>query len=675
MIFNVKGQSLELIGGNIIAEGAVEFASFTLESDSSWDTFSKTVRFRHVSQEETYDVAGVVDGKVYYIPAEVLVRGSVFVSVLGVSGTTRISTTELAGFFVEGTVDSGKTPNVTENAYAQYVDMIREKCLEVEESLTVAEKCRDDAEGFAKSTADIEAEVKASAEACRDYASFCQKVSGEVSGAEQSMNSALEGVRDSVETLLSHDHSLSIAENERVAGENTRADNERMRELAESQRVLAEKERADAESERIAAERGRVAGEAERNSKLSELGGRVNSIADSLFFAADGIVGKIESQNIKIDDAVKKAPLKFGILGKCRQDGVPDRNNPVAIESVADAEGNIKITHRGKNFIKYPYDFTRVRTSGVLFEALDDGGVRISGETTDKKAMLEMQSSDYRLPAGHYIVSGGTAECGVFVYDNKLSDYIARSNGGDVEFTIDSERKICVRLYIFPKTVVEAAVIYPMIRYCGVNGTYSKWEEHEYALSLPAQLHSVEGACDRITLVDHGKNAYLEKNVEKYVADGTEAISLIKSEGDYNTFSIIRNDNKSAKLCNSYTNKGWCNYLPYTNKSSGECCWTQGNELFVKVASQEFADVPSVSAFLNKCFADGTPFEVVYLLQSTELSEYSWDDDISLMQEVNILSSDTGNIFIEYIKNTTTVYESIIDTLLSLDARVSLLEV
>ena len=97
MILTVKGQSLDLAGG-IIAEGSVEFASFTLECDSSWDGYSRTVRFRHTSQEDTYDVAGVVDGRAYYVPSEVLVRGSVFVSVLGTKGASQISTPSLRAF-------------------------------------------------------------------------------------------------------------------------------------------------------------------------------------------------------------------------------------------------------------------------------------------------------------------------------------------------------------------------------------------------------------------------------------------------------------------------------------------------------------------------------------------------------------------------------------------------
>jgi len=675
MIFNVKGQSLELVGSNVIAEGAVEFASFTLECDSSWDAFSKTVRFRHVSQEQTYDVAGVVDGKVYYIPAEVLVRGSVFVSILGVCGTNRISTTELAGFFVEGTVESGKTPEVTENAYAQYVDMVQGVRHEVEESLELAEKCRDESETFAKVSEQVADDVNKSAEACRDYASFCQRVSGEVSGAEQSMNTALEGVRDSVETLLSRDHSLSLSENERVASENSRAENERLRRSAESERVFAEKAREDAENERIAAERGRVAGESERNAKLDEAEKQVKSIADTLFFTAGAVVGKIHSQNVSVDDAVEKPPLKFGVSGKCSQDGIPSRSTPIEIETCG-KNGRVKIIHRGKNLIKFPYRYRSANTNcGITFVPLDDGGMLAYGETGESRGLVPITEIEKTISSGIYVVSGGTADCGVFVYDKSQKKYIAQSNGSAVVFEVKAETNIEVRIYVQPYTVLDEVVVYPMLRHFGTDDGFMMWDERVYYLTVPDELLSAGAVCDTLTVSEFGKESVFEKRVAKYTADGTEEVQLLESEGEYNLFSIVMRGGKSAQNHRKHDGWGFCNYLPYSSTYEGERCLARDNEIVLRLLADEFPDAPSVTAYLSKLYADGSPLEAVYTMKQPEVIEYSSDTDVELMRSVNMLSADSGEIFLEYIKDTTSIYESIIDTLVSLDARVSILEV
>lgn len=676
MIFNVKGQSLELVGSNIIAEGAVEFASFTLECDSRWDTFSKTVRFRHASQEETYDVAGVVDGKVYYIPAEVLVRGSVFVSVLGVSGTSRISTTELAGFFVEGTVGSGKTPEVTENAYAQYVDMVEGVKYEVEENASLAEKYRNEADELAQSAAASEEEVKRSAEYCREYAAFCQRVSAETSGAEQSMNEALEGVRDSVDRLLSHDHALSVSENERVSGENTRAENERLRRSAESDRVFAEKAREDAESGRIAAERGRVTGENERNARITQAENQVKNIADKLFFTAGAVVGKVESSIVSIDDAVEKPPLKLGVSGKCRQSTIPNRAAPVEIEACG-SDGKVKIIHHGKNLIKFPYLYSSVNVNfGITFDPLEDGGILAYGETGESRGLTPISVPDQTLAPGQYVVSGGTADCGVFVYDKGQKKYIAQSNGSDAVFEVKTETSIEVRIYVQPNTVLDEVVVYPMIRHFGTDDTFMLWEEREYSVNVPFELLSAGGVSDTLVISELGGVPRIEKRVAKYTADGTEEVSLIESDGEYSRFSVAMSEGCFAQNHRKHAEWGYCNYLPYSSSTSvGEYCFARNNELVLRLPTAEFPDTAAVTAFLTKVRADGTPFEVVYVMRTPEVYGCECDGDIQLMRSVNMLTAETGEIFLEYIKDTTTIYESIIDTLVSLDARVSLLEV
>ncbi|MBQ9976829.1 MAG: hypothetical protein IJP16_09985 [Clostridia bacterium] len=657
MILTVKGQSLDLEGG-IIAEGSVEFASFTLECDSSWDGYSRTVRFRHTSQEDTYDVAGVVDGRAYYVPSEVLVRGSVFVSVLGTKGASQISTTELAGFFVEGTVDSGKVPTVTENAYAQYVSQVNgiaEHCEELAE--TVVNACKE-AEEYAFNASSSEERCRESAVSCRDYATLCERVSAETSGAEQQMSIAVERVRDSVNALLSHDHSLSVAENERHASENERRASEETRKACESERESNEQKRASAEAERISAERGRVAGELERESRVAGLESEMALVSDKLFGSATAIVGKEEGTSVAISDAEKKPPLYFGVSGVTAQDGVPSIHTPVQLVGTE----SVRIHHYGKNYIPYPYAFSNASFNGVVFTANADGGVYVSGATSGSKATVELCESNFTLDAGRYVVSGGTSLCGVYVYSMDEGGYIARSNGGDAEFVLDTLTRIKVRLYIFSDTSLEQTV-YPMIRAFGTDNEYSLWKRKMYSRSISSPLYTG----DRIILSEYGGTARVERAMAEVTLNGDERLELYETDGEYSIYSVTLEKDAFSSECS-------CTHLPYSQNGDGECCWCEIDKLFFKVKTEDFPTASSFLAFVGKERDGGMPIKAVYTLLEPEVESI---DEIGLVLDAdfNRFICDKGVLTLEYIRDTNTVFEAIIDTLISLDARVSLLEV
>ena len=657
MILTVKGQSLDLAGG-IIAEGSVEFASFTLECDSSWDGYSRTVRFRHTSQEDTYDVAGVVDGRAYYVPSEVLVRGSVFVSVLGTKGASQISTTELAGFFVEGTVDSGKVPTVTENAYAQYVSRVNgvlERCEELSE--TSANACKE-AEEYALDASSSEEKCRESAVSCRDYATLCERVSAETSGAEQQMNIAVERVRDSVNALLSRDHSLSVSENERHASENERRESEDTRNAQESERESNEQKRASAEAERISAERGRVAGELERESRVVGLESEMAFVSDKLFRSATAIVGREEGESVVLCDAEKKPPLAFAVNGATVQNGVPSIQTPVQLVGTQ----SVKLHHYGKNYIPYPYVFSNASFNGVVFTANGDGGVYVSGRTVGSKATVELCESNFTLDAGRYVVSGGTSLCGVYVYSMDDGGYIARSNGGDAEFVLDTLTRIRVRLYIFSDTELEQTV-YPMVRAWGTDNEYSLWKKRIYSRSISSPLYTG----DKAVLSEHGSVARIERAMTEVTLNGDERLELYDTEGEYSVYYIILEKDAYPSECS-------CTHFPYSQNGDGECCWCDGEKLFFKVKTEDFPTASSFMAFVGKERDDGMPIKAVYTLLEPETEPL---DEIGLVLDAdfNRFVCEQGVITLDYVRDTNTVFEAIIDTLISLDARVSLLEV
>ena len=97
MILEVTKQKLRVNGE--VTEGAINYATFELHCDKSWEDFIKTVRF--ATEDGIYDISDVETCRAYYSPHEVLLEGKVWVGVVGVSGENRVATTEKASFYVK----------------------------------------------------------------------------------------------------------------------------------------------------------------------------------------------------------------------------------------------------------------------------------------------------------------------------------------------------------------------------------------------------------------------------------------------------------------------------------------------------------------------------------------------------------------------------------------------
>lgn len=143
----VKNQSLGL-SEEVIAENSAEFAVFSASFSSEWDGFEKTVRFRHAEGNTVYDVANVTENGEYFIPSEVLHRGRVYVSCVGVKGAGSIATSTRESFEVKGSLitSEGTVPTVTPNAYAQYVALVKDRADEVNDAAERAQKYANEAQ-------------------------------------------------------------------------------------------------------------------------------------------------------------------------------------------------------------------------------------------------------------------------------------------------------------------------------------------------------------------------------------------------------------------------------------------------------------------------------------------------------------------------------------------------
>ncbi len=681
MKFEVNGQSLKLVEGATVAEGAVEFASFSISCDSSWNGYSKCVRFRHAGSEDIWDVAGVQDGKVYYIPTEVLIKGSVFVSVLGVKGNERISTTELAGFFVEGSLDNGKTPKVTPDAYAQYVSIVTESADEAVESRDRALLAMRVCEGLAGDMTVVQDSVLESEKKCQNYAVLCESSYSAVTGAEASMQSAVESVRESAQKLVNKNSELSNAENTRVANEEKRKNNENSRKSAETERVFAEENRELSEAGRVMAEKTRVLADKEREERLLSVEEKTALAMQSLLKKASAVKGVVDSKKVLVDDAAGDMPFKISVRGESNLSADMSKETPPEILSVGE-EGKITLAHQGKNLFAIHTTLKSPTTvDGITFTPMEDGGVAVFGISGVTDRSTSISSSKFTLPAGEYILSGGMAKHGIRIIDAKTSSVLFYSLASPTTFTLEEEREVKVQVYLLKDNAAKNSVLYPMLRYTGTNSDFVCDFLNSTSVTLKKSLNGFSGidgkVYDEVVFFDKIGGARLVRRCGVETLDGGENIELIENGEDFNVFALTSDKFIRAKKLLEYRfeNMGVCNAFPYTDKGEGECVWMSEDKVYLKLLSSEFPDTIDVKNYLSEKYINSCPVKIVHALEEETVEMLTIDFEPILEQGVNLVFASDGKTVLEYTKDTTLLFETIIDSLLQLDARVSLLEV
>ncbi len=269
MVIHIKGQDLK-IENSFIAEGAIKYATFEIRSDKSWRKFNKTVSFLHKTTNLRVDLPDIEEGKVYYFPRDILKSGEVEVAVFGVFCDTLI-TTNKKSFTVEKSIEDGKTPEITENAYLKFVNDVllhRKSCEKSEKKIREMEKnCLD-----AKSTS------LDSLEKSRLALDKSTKTLEKISGAVDAMGLALKGVKEREEELLSENSFLIRSEELRKVGEKERSLNEEIRQKSEYERQKTEEERKESELSRVNAEKLRALCEIQRAEKIADITSRLNAV-------------------------------------------------------------------------------------------------------------------------------------------------------------------------------------------------------------------------------------------------------------------------------------------------------------------------------------------------------------------------------------------------------------
>ncbi len=271
MKLTVTKQKL-VLDKDVIAEGAVNYATFQLNCDDSWKGLVKTVRFTADNGINVYDVPQVEDSKIYYIPNEVLVKGKASVGVIGVSEQI-ILTTSIAYFEVEEALDCGRTPSVTNDAYVKYVKEVTAHKKAAEDAKKVSLECleksqklKSEAEKF--SALALESERKA------------QKILEEVSCILDAVGVSYRDIMNISSMLSDINGSLKVSESRRENREKTRMFSESRRDEAEASRRASETEREAAEARRMAAENLRALCESERVKRFADIETRLNFLEE-----------------------------------------------------------------------------------------------------------------------------------------------------------------------------------------------------------------------------------------------------------------------------------------------------------------------------------------------------------------------------------------------------------
>lgn len=331
MILKVTKQKLEL-DSDIIAEGAINYATFELQCDISWRDFSKTVRF--VKNGKVYDLSDVEEGRSYYLPHVILNEGTVWVGVVGVSDGNRVATTEKAEFHVKGAIESGNTPVLPPDAYAKYVNEVttHRKRAEMAEqiSLECLKKCErlmSESENFTS----IALSAKGRAE----------EILKEASGILDAVGMAFRDIREIEEALSSVNSRYSTAEQQRDKCEKARAFTENKRALSEDERRQRETEREAAEIRRNIAEQVRSLNDARRDDRLNTMETRLAELEAREPILTTCISAVASGENELVLDAFS-LPESITIYGATTRDG--------KLHGVGE-EGFVTVTSDGSSII------------------------------------------------------------------------------------------------------------------------------------------------------------------------------------------------------------------------------------------------------------------------------------------------------------------------------------
>ena len=233
--------------------------------------------------------------------------------------------------------------------------------------------------------------------------------------------------------------------------------------------------------------------------------------------------------------------------------GVSANNVQGAIDEVSRTLGYTV----SKNYIRYPYDDSRVNTTGTsegLSYGVDNKGiVTLNGTSKLEHGFVLNNSKTLILPKGTYIVSGcpsggsnTTYSIRIWTYDDDDNViYVAENFGGETTFTLEKETALGVQIRCWAVGVVFDNVVFkPMISKEGgeyepyVEDLDTKLKHYDYLdikdkITVNTANCNLHGAC-----VKNG-NVYIWGYALKQSASNSYHLFTIESSKYYPPFSPI----------------------------------------------------------------------------------------------------------------------------------------
>lgn len=424
MVIHIKGQDLK-IEKPVIAEGALKYATFEVRSDKSWKKFNKTVSFLHKETKARIDLPDIEEGKVYYLPENILKSGEVEVAVFGVFQDTFITTSKKS-FTVEKSIEDGIAPKITESAYLKFVNDVlryRKNCEKSEKNIKEMEKnCLEIKEISLNS-------IKES----KNALDKSEKTLEKISGAVDAMGLALKGVKEREEKLLNENSSLIRSEELRTVGEKERIYNEKVRENEEYKRQKNEEERRESELVRMNAEKLRVLMDNDREKKLVDITERLNLIENKNNVCdtfEETVIGEnsltfdkeVPVSEISITSMLDEKPLMFQLNGEEYSLDLM-RAGEIADEFILNDEGAYIIR----------------RTSTLTLDGSEDI-IEDDNEGERKLYIIPMMT-----PFAHPDFSSNSGQSTYFTYGKRETTDCVFVSGGFVFLYLSSENKFEVK--------------------------------------------------------------------------------------------------------------------------------------------------------------------------------------------------------------------------------------
>lgn len=344
------------------------------------------------------------------------------------------------------------------------------------------------------------------------------------------------------------------------------------------------------------------------------------------------------------------------------------KNVPLAVCPYAQIDEVGGMTRRCENLIRYPYVSSSTTISGVTITILSDGGISVSGTSTESVNFGLWYPIKGEFATGTYTISGGTSDITILArkYNSSGSNVSwIDSMGSAKSGTLTAGEYVAgINMYISSGKTVNATV-YPMFNY----GTTAKPYELYFnglrhtkvtelvsrdtegniieTFAIPETVQALEGYglgvdatyYNKIVLdIDNGVKEF-RANCERFVVDGT--IGEYYASGGYKSCWVVYYKNLyGKKIMDGIADK-------YKKLSSSEFLNGTADGAYLRITEQliirdaRFTDKATAHAILS-----ANPVEVILGFDETDIIDISAhfsDDNFIKVQEGGTLVFENEN--------------------------------